>query len=223
MRRLWLGAVVLATALLQACASGESTVAGGGFETNDVTIGIYTRQSVPAIGARVWLLLSQGDSLPAKALDSTVVDSVGKAVLKVPAGLARYGFEAVWKGRGEAKDAIQMGLVYDTGSYHITRMMFSPAAHLQPANVARASSGAPVSDGIPIFVEGSHFVYSSSDTSAVLLVPCGARNINIGQPGKPFWSNQGFVDSGGVFAPQSQQQGSGCADDLGSLPQGSMP
>jgi len=223
MRQLWLGTVVLAAALLQACASGESTVAGGGFETSDVTIGIYTRQNVPAIGARVWLLLSQGDSLPAKVLDSAVADSVGNAVLKAPAGLTKYGFEAVWKSAAGVKDAIQMGLVYDTGSYRITRMMLSPAAHLQPANVARASSGAPVSDGMPIFVEGSHFVYSSSDTAAILLVPCGSRSINIGQPGKPFWSSQGFVDSGGVFAPQSQQQGGGCADDLGSLPQDSLP
>lgn len=225
MKGLWLGSVALAAALLQACASGESTVAGGGFETSDVTVGVYTRENVPAIGARVWLLLSQGDSLPAKALDSTVVDSTGKAALKAPSGLTKYGFEAVWKERGEAKKAIQMGLVYDTGSHHITQMVLSPAANLQPAKVARISSGEPVADGTPIFVEGSHFVYSSSDTAAILLVPCGSRNINVGQPGKPFWSSQGFVDSGGVFVPQGQQQGAGCADDFGALQpgQGSQP
>ncbi len=61
----------------------------GGFETSDLQAMVVRPDGTPVAAARVWLVSSQGDSAPAKALDSAHTDSVGLARFTIAANIDR--------------------------------------------------------------------------------------------------------------------------------------
>ena len=89
-----------AALLLGACSTDDSSdkVAGGGFETSDLSAVLVDSSGNPVVGARVWLLSENTDSLaPAKAIDSATTDSLGVATFKITQHQSPLGLEA-WLG-----------------------------------------------------------------------------------------------------------------------------
>jgi hypothetical protein len=181
---------------LMACATNTTeTVAGGGFETTDLAVGVYYANGEKAVGATVWLLKSQGDSLPALVIDSARVDSNGMVHFRKSTSLRVYGLEGLKNGN--------MGLAYDSGQ-GIVRFVLSPAALVSPVSLVPASQTVPSDPLRQTFVLGSHFSASANDTIPVLWVPIGDHKMYLGGPkGQPPTLWQVKVDSLGKFTPGS--------------------
>jgi hypothetical protein len=83
--------LLLASAMFGACSEPSSSddVAGGGFETSDLTAVAVDSAGSQVIGARVWLVQGQSDSAASQLpLDSILVGSAGSAVF---ADVRRHG------------------------------------------------------------------------------------------------------------------------------------
>jgi hypothetical protein len=190
-----MGAAVMLAGLVACASDTTETVAGGGFETTDLAVGVYYANGEKAVGATVWLLKSQGDSLPALVIDSARVDSNGMVRFRMSTTLRGYGLEGLKDGN--------MGLAYDSGK-GIARFVLSPAALVSPASLVPASQTLPSDPLRRTFVLGSHFSASASDTVPVLWVPIGDRRMFLGgPPGQPPTLWQVMVDSLGKFTPGS--------------------
>jgi len=191
MRRTLLGAAT-ALAVLAACANDPAqAVAGGGFETTDVVVGVYYANGQKAVGATVWLLKWQGDSLPSLAIDSAKVDSDGTVRFRKSTSMRCYGLEGLKNG--------SMGLAYDSGQ-GITRFVLSPAALVSPASLVPSGQSTPSDPLRQTFVLGSHFSASATDSMPVIWVPMGDQKMYLGgPPGQPPTLWQVKVDSLGKF------------------------
>lgn len=191
MRRTTIGSAAL-LAVLAACATDTTqTVAGGGFETTDVVVGVYYANGQKAVGATVWLLKWQGDSLPSLAIDSAKVDSDGTVRLRKSVSLRSYGLEGLKNGN--------MGLAYDSGQ-GIARFVLSPAALVSPASLVPSGQAVPSDPLRQTFVLGSHFSASATDSMPVIWVPMGEQKMYLGgPPNQPPTVWQVKVDSLGKF------------------------
>lgn len=75
--------LLLASSMLGACSgqSGSEDVAGGGFETSDLTAVAVDTAGTQIVGARIWLVQDGSDStLPPVPLDSLLIGPAGAAV-----------------------------------------------------------------------------------------------------------------------------------------------
>jgi hypothetical protein len=185
--------IALLAALLVGCSnSPTSTVAGGGFETSDVAVGVSLSSGQKAAYAEVWLVQYLNDSIPAKVIDSAMTDSTGVVHLQKPDTLRHYGVECLQHG--------MMGLVYDSGQ-GLNQLQLAPAALVSPISLY-PSGKTPPDSSRRTFVLGSHFSAAATDTAPTLWVPHEKCQISIGgPPGQPPIMRTGSFDSTGQFVP----------------------
>lgn len=184
--------IALALAGLMACANDTTqNVAGGGFETTDIAVGVYYGNGSKAVGAKVWLLNSKGDSAPAMAIDSADVDSNGLVHFRKATSMRVYGLEGLMDGH--------MGLAYDSGQ-GMLRLVLTKAALVSPRSLVPSSQLVP-SDSLRLtFVLGSHFSAGANDSIPVLWIPMGNQRMFLGgPPNQPPTLWQVKVDSMGKF------------------------
>ncbi len=205
-RLLWSGAAVLA--LLQSCATDGGSVAGGGFETNDISVGvnIYLQDGKAADSVKVWLLLPSGDTAPAAVLDSAYTDSTGHVNFSIADGVRNFGFEAI------LRDSSQVGLAYAENGGAGYELRLKEAVRLRPSEVAVQidSSAARKDSAARVFMRGSHFAYSSRDTNLIMVVPLD-DSVHIGMDSGAGANHQmeyGRVDSTG-FHPAGSDSAAG--------------
>lgn len=165
-RTIWL----VAMAGLIGCAddrTDDHVADGGGFETGNIQARVTTPSGHPAARAMVWLVSSQGDTAPARVLDSAWTNSVGIADLRFPRKTERFKLGL------DAKLGDSLGIVHGSLS------------HSDSANVALAASGSveawvDSTRQIPtLFVPGSHFLSERADGApkSVLRLPQGTWDI----------------------------------------------
>lgn len=95
-----IAAALVLAALLGACSDSPSDkVAGGGFETSDIQATLKDSLGRTIVGARVWLVRNNADSLPSpQTLDSATSDEQGRVkVGTADAGKGSLSMEA-WVG-----------------------------------------------------------------------------------------------------------------------------
>jgi len=160
----------------------------GGFETSDLSARVLTPSGAPAVGARVWLVRSQGITAPAKVLDSTRTDSAGLAVFTVSKSIERSnlgldGQLGQWLG-------ISPTALLRSDS---TRMALAPT---ESVSIAPESNG----ETPRLFVPGSHFLSTTSvGGRAVLSLPRGSWTIaKVASSGSSLMSSV-VVDSAPIY------------------------
>jgi len=160
--------LLLTGTILGACSGNSSTdeVAGGGFETSDLQVGIVTESGAQAVGARAWLMDNRpsGQDSVDVSVDSATVDGRGKAVFPQSAlDRGPLGIEA-WSGDTLAGFHPRQNLKgKDTFTIVLrrTRLLTLPCTAFTPGTVLR--------------VPGSHFEQrlptGCSDTFNIVVPP----------------------------------------------------
>lgn len=125
--------------------SSNRIAGGGGFETGNIQARVTTPSGLPADRAMVWLVVSQGDTAPARVLDSGLTDALGIAHLDLPSDANRtsIGVDA------KLDDSLGISKGCLSGSDSLS-------LRLSPSGTAEAWIDS--SRQIPLlFVPGSHF------------------------------------------------------------------
>lgn len=138
----------------------------GGFETSDLSARVLTPSGEPAVGARVWLVRTHGDSLPGTAVDSAWTGPSGLATFTVPRSEDRstLGFD------GKLDDWLVIAQ---------NPLLHSDSARITLNKTQTVSAGAAQDGELPkLFVPGSHFLSTlSSNGNVVLTIPRGTWTI----------------------------------------------
>lgn len=202
-------ASILAAMIGFVACDDDRSAGGGGFETGNIRARVVSPSGKPAARALVWLVASQGDSAPARVIDSAWTNSAGIADLRIPLETGRLdlGLDA----RLEDSLGIAGGCPFRNDSAEVV---------LAPPGIVEAWIDS--TRRIPtLFVPGSHFssTTSTSEPKSVLRLPQGTwdvvlktpaksevlRGIGVGtaieRVGAPAWSTKPLVWSDSLAIP----------------------
>ncbi len=145
----------------------------GGFETSDLQAMVVRPDGTPVVAARVWLVSSQGDSAPAKTLDSAYTDSVGQAGFTIAANIDRslLGLDA------SRDDSLGIAPLCFAHSNLATVRLGETRTVQVVLDSLESGSGQPAPT---LHIPGSHFASSLSGNGriATLSVPVGTWRVS---------------------------------------------
>lgn len=143
-------ASILAAMIGFVACDDDRSAGGGGFETGNIRARVVSPSGKPAARALVWLVASQGDSAPARVIDSAWTNSAGIADLRIPLETGRLdlGLDA------RLEDSLGIALApWRSGDAPAVKM----SARGTLVALADSTGVSP-----SIFVPGSHFTSSIS-------------------------------------------------------------